>query len=190
VRDYGRYKDVYRPNVIDSRLIASGESGDQFSMLLMNKSILSKTALDGDYQSSYGRLDDQRWHGTSVATRIQEVAAYGTPSQHTLPENQGTGLIWRLYSISRFEERDSGVYIEVEVIALSRDIPTSLRWFIDPIVPRISRSSLVTSLQQTQAAVQSRTGRVSRSVELAPCPSGVKCFATTAPAQNPVRSFH
>ena len=47
------------------------------------------------------------------------------------------------------------MYVEVEAIALSRDIPVSLRWLVDPIVRRISRSSLVTSLQQTGDAVRS-----------------------------------
>jgi hypothetical protein len=33
------------------------------------------------------------------------------------------GLIWRLYSVVRLEERDGGGYMDVEVVALSRDIP-------------------------------------------------------------------
>jgi hypothetical protein len=57
---------------------------------------------------------------------------------------------------------DGGVYIELEAIALSRDIPFSLRWLIDPIFRRISRSSLVISLQQTEDAVLSGTHRLSR----------------------------
>ena len=53
------------------------------------------------------------------------------------------------------EERDGGVYIELEAIALSRDIPVSFRWIVEPIVRRISRSSLTTSLRQTEGAVRS-----------------------------------
>ncbi len=52
----------------------------------------------------------------------------------------------------RFEERDGGVYVEVEAIALSRDIPAAVRWMVDPIVKRVSRSSVATSLKQTQEA--------------------------------------
>jgi hypothetical protein len=47
------------------------------------------------------------------------------------------------------------VYIELEAIALSRDIPAALRWAVEPIVRRVSRSSLDTSLQQTKDAVRS-----------------------------------
>lgn len=153
VRDYGCYKEVYQPVVVDSRAIAASKSEDQFSMLLMNKSLISKTALDSDFRSSYFRVNEQRWYSVSESTRIQEIAGYGTGDQHKLPEDEGTGLIWRTYSITRFEERDGGVYIEVEAIVLSRDIPISLGWIAAPIVRRVSRESLITSLRQTRDAV-------------------------------------
>jgi hypothetical protein len=155
VRDYDCYKEVYHPTVVDSRAIATGEWEDQFSMLLMNKSLISKTALDSDFRSSYFRVNDQQSYSVSESMRIQEVAGYGTGSQQMLPEDEGTGLIWRVYSITRFEERDGGVYIELEAIVLSRDIPILLRWIVDPIVRRASRESLITSFRQTQDAVQS-----------------------------------
>jgi hypothetical protein len=155
VRSYGRYKDFYQPTVIDSKLISSRGSNDQFSMIMTNKSVVAKTALDAEFQCSYTRLDDQHWYSITESIRIQEVADYGAASQRTLAENEGKGLIWRLHSITRFEERDGGVYIELEAIALSRDIPATLRWMVGPMVRRISISSLMTSLRQTGAAVRS-----------------------------------
>jgi hypothetical protein len=189
VRDYRRYQDIYHPSVLDSKPTATGEWEDRFSLLLMNKSLI-KTALDSDYRSSYTRLDDQRWYSTTETTRIQEVADYGASSQHTLPENQGAGLIWRLYSITRFEERDGGVYVELEAIALSRDIPISLRWVVDPIVRRISRSSLSTSLQQTQDAVRSGSSSASRYSSGPFCSATKNCLVGAhASDTRPVDSF-
>jgi len=153
VRDYDRYKEIYKPGVIDS--ISHGTDGprDLFSMRLANKSVVAKTALDTDCEASYIRVDDRHWYGFSNTTHIQEVDKFGTPEQRTLPEDQGTGLIWRLSSITRLEERDGGVYAELEAIALSRDIPAAFRLFVTPIVRRVSRDSLATSLQQTKVAV-------------------------------------
>jgi hypothetical protein len=88
IRDYGRYKNIYQPNVLDSKPTATSEQEDRFSLLLMNKSVIARTALDSDYRSSYARLDDQHWYSITEATRIQEVADYGASSQHTLPTNQ------------------------------------------------------------------------------------------------------
>lgn len=153
VRDYDRYKEIYRPGVIES--ISHGTDGvrDLFSMRLANRSVLSKTALDTDCEASYFRVDAKRLYGFSNTIHIQEIDKFGTAAQRTLPEDQGTGLIWRLSSITRLEERDGGVYAELEAIALSRDIPAALRLFVTPIVRRVSRDSLATSLHQTRLAI-------------------------------------
>jgi hypothetical protein len=180
VRDYNCYKAIYKPAVIDSKTIAAESSpvspesapanatasaltaaltyDDQFHMLLMNKTLIAKTALDIDFRSSYVHVPDvagsgQRWYSISESTRIQEIAGYGTENQHKLPEDEGTGLIWRTYSITRYEERDGGVYVELQAIVLSRDIPFILRYVVSPIVRRVSREALTTSLHQTQEAV-------------------------------------
>jgi hypothetical protein len=189
VRDYQNYKTIYHPNVVESLPISTGEWQDRFSLLLMNRSVVAKTALDSEYQSSYVRVDDQRLYSITESTRIQEIANYGTPSQHTLSENEGKGLIWRLLSITRYEERDGGVYIELEVVALSRDVPISLRWLIDPIVRRVSRSSLETSLQQTGKAVRSEAIEANGSSDRS-CSSPADCgFAPVPLVTGPVHSL-
>jgi hypothetical protein len=153
VTDYAHYKDWYLPSVVDSKVIATGAI-DRFSMVAVNKSFLLKTALDADYESRYVSIDQKRGYSTSRMTRLQEIQDYGTPTQHTLREGEGTGLVWRLFTITRYSERDGGVYVEREAIGLSRDIPTSMRWLAAPIVRRVSRGTLWTSLRQTEIAVK------------------------------------
>ena len=182
VRDYDRYKEIYRPVVADSKAIVTGESEDQFSMLLINKSLASKAALDSDFRSSYFRIDDHRWYSIVEAIRIQEIADYGTRGQHTLPVDDGAGLIWRIYTITRFEERDGGVYIEAEAIVLSRDIPISLRWIVEPIVRRVSRESLLSSLRQTQDAVCSAAKHENHYATSRRCSNGTTCVANSTAA--------
>jgi hypothetical protein len=186
-RDYAQYSTHYHPNVVYARPLENGEWEDRFSMVVMNKSFFAKSALDSDYHSTFTRLDDQRWYSISETTRVQEVAEFGSPSQRTLAEGYGNGIIWRLYSIARYEERDSGVYIELEAIALSRDIPAALRWVVDPIVRKVSRSSLVTSLDQTAEAVRSSTSLARRAPEHPLCT--VNCTATPSLNTATVRSF-
>jgi hypothetical protein len=153
-RDYGRYKELYQPTVIASKAIASSEAKDRFSMLLLSTSYLPRIALDADYESCYVHVDDRRAYSVTRTTRIQEIEEYGAPTQQVLREGEGNGIIWKLFSITRYVERDGGVYLEFEAIGLSRDISSSLRWIVEPIVRRISRSSLSTSLQQTAQAVR------------------------------------
>jgi hypothetical protein len=154
MRDYGRYREIYSPSVVESQALAMSKTVDRFSMVLVNRSLFSKTALQGNYQSSYVRINDRRLYSVSNTTSMREIADYGSPGQHVLPDNEGMGLIWRGYSFTRFEERDGGVYIETEVLALSRDIPAGLRWLVEPVVRRTSRDALPTALRQTSNAVQ------------------------------------
>jgi hypothetical protein len=156
IRDYARYKDFFKPAVIDSKPAAFGDTEDRFSLLLANRSLFSKGALQSEYRATHTALGAKCWYSVSQATRIQEIVGYGGPGAHPLPEDTGTGLIWRLVTVTRFEERDGGVFAEIEVVVLSRDIPASVRWFVDPIVRRVSRSSLVTSLQQTREMMAGR----------------------------------
>jgi hypothetical protein len=109
LRNYDRYKEYYRPHVTESRRIAATKVEDQFSLLLVNRSLVAKIALDMSYQTSLTRVDDRRCYSIGEATRIREIADYDTPAQHMLPENHGIGLIWRLHNINRIEERDGGV---------------------------------------------------------------------------------
>ena len=164
VRDYDRYKDVYRPSVVASSLSSVTEGEDRFSLLLMNRSLFVKKALEGDYRASFVRLDDRRWYSIAGSTRIQEIEGYGGAEAHLLPEGEGTGLIWRAHSITWLEERDGGVFIQFEAMVLSRDIPAALRWMVDPVVRRVSRESLQLSLQQTREAVESNVAHAAPSV--------------------------
>jgi len=157
VRDYDCYHEFYHPSVVESKSLQAAGEADQFSMVLVNKQVVALTALDSEYKAFYHKVDETRWYGIAYTTRIREIRDYGRPEQKELPPEQGSGYIWRLYSITRFEERDGGVYVELEAFALSRDVPPALRWMVDPIVRRVSKSALSTSLQQTREAVCSRS---------------------------------
>jgi hypothetical protein len=156
VRDYDSYEQVYKPGVIASKLNGKDGPTDRFFLRFANKSVVAKTALDSEGEASYFRVDEHRWYAYSNTTSIREIEKFGTPEEYKLPEDQGTGLIWRLSSITRLEERDGGVYAELEAYALSRDIPAAFRLFVSPIVRRVSRDSLAASLHQTRVAIDAQ----------------------------------
>ena len=134
----------------------SEHAGDRFILTVINKSFFSKRALECESTSIYVRLDASRWYSQSRTIRVQEWAHYGTSNQDKLPAGEGTGYIWGFSNMSRFEERDGGVYFEMEAIALSRDVPRTLHVMVYPIIKKVSRSALVTSLDQTRNAVDRR----------------------------------
>jgi hypothetical protein len=152
-RNYGHYKEYYSPTVIASKAIARNGLRDRFSVVMMNQTLLVRTAVEADCQATYTRLSDKRWYAILSSTSIREIDDYGKPGEHQLPVDEGAGFVWRLATFTRFEQRDGGVYLEVETLALTRDVPVSLRLVIDPIVRRVSRNSMTESLRQTGKAV-------------------------------------
>jgi hypothetical protein len=61
VRDYGQYKAVYHPNVVSAKSLETSECEDQFSMVIMNKSFFTKSALDSDYHSTFTHMAATAW---------------------------------------------------------------------------------------------------------------------------------
>jgi hypothetical protein len=153
VHDYDRYKDYYKPVVVDSKLLARSPDEQRFSMLWVRRVLFVTAALDSHYRAREFQLGPTRCYGIAETTQVQQITAYGSASERRLPPDQGDGFIWRIHSIARYQERDGGVYVELEAMVLSRDVPASLRWLLKPIITRLSRNSLVTSLRQTCEAV-------------------------------------
>ena len=156
IRDYNHYPDVYRPAVIQANRLASPENDDRFSMLLMQKVLFVTAALQGDYETSYVQVNATRWYSVSQSTRLQAIERFGQPDMVALPPDRGPGYVWRLYSLTKYEESNGGVYIEIEALGLSRGVPAMLRWLVDPIVEHLPKDSLRVTLQKTRDAVLSR----------------------------------
>jgi hypothetical protein len=152
-RDYAHYKDYYKPGVADANTLSLSDFRDRFTIRLENSSVLSNSVLEGTYTSDFVPITDKRWYSVSATTQMREIKNPGRPDEKRFLPDHGNGYIWRLYSTARMQERDGGVILELEAIALSRDIPASLRWIADPIVRRISRESLEKSLNETAQAV-------------------------------------
>lgn len=194
VRDYDHYKDFYKPTVVDSKSLDTAGNCDKYFVRAVSKEIVAETALDGEYEACYVQLDERRWYSIAQTTGVQEIRHYGRPGEQELPPNQGSGYIWRLYSLARFEERDGGVYVELEAIVLSRDIPVAVRWVVNPIVRSVSRNSLLTSLRQMEEAVRTTAGTANRTAKPSTVAanssegavaSGVRIGNRLAPRQKP-----
>jgi hypothetical protein len=151
--DYERYKDFYRPMVVRSRLLEQTPNYEKVTLMMMQKALSVTAAVETDNEVHIVRLGADRAYSLSTSVRVQEIADYGQPSEHALPEGQGPGYVWRTFTISRLEQRDDGVYVETEMIGMSRGIPLAVRWLVTPLAERLSRNILLATLQDTRDAV-------------------------------------
>jgi hypothetical protein len=152
VTDYDHHKDVYKPEVIDSRLLSHEGNDYKISLRLLKKKVIT-VVLDTWYDVHYTEIDKTRWSSRSYSTKIQEIDNAGKTNERAQPPGNDHGFLWRLDSYWRFAERDGGVYMECEAVSLTRDIPTGLGWMIEPIVRQLPKESLINTLRRTRDAM-------------------------------------
>ncbi len=162
VRDYDRYPQVFKPAVIKARRVRLLGNDDEYSMVLMQKVLFVTAAITGEFETQYFQIDPKQWYSVSRSIRLQAIQNFGEPSMQVLAPDRGPGYVWRLYSLTKFEESDGGVYIEVEAFGLTRDVPAVIRWLVNPIVQRLPRDSIYKTLQKTRDAVLADETRISQ----------------------------
>jgi hypothetical protein len=155
VENYDNNKNVYKPEVVDSKLLS--RNGDDFKVFLrlLKKKVLTVT-LNTNYDVRYLRVAPNRWRADAYSTRIAEVENAGERNERELPPGRDHGFLWRLNSFWRYEERDGGVFVECEAISLTRDVPAGLGWLINPIIRNLPKESLVNLLNATRQALVAR----------------------------------
>jgi hypothetical protein len=152
IQDYDHHQNIYKPEVLASKLMRRRGNDFEIYLRLLKKKILT-VVLDTDHDVRYRELDATRWLCRSYTTRIAEVENAGTAKEKIFPPDTGFGFMWRLNSYWRFREWDSGVYVECRAISLTRDVPLGLGWIVEPIIQKLPRESLIRTLECTRRAL-------------------------------------
>lgn len=155
IQDYDNHKNIYEPEVLDSKLISRHNDDFQIYLRLLKKKIIT-VVLDTDHEVHYRLVGPTRWICRSYTTRIAEVENAGSPNERVLQPDTGYGFLWRLFSCWRFEQRDAGVVVECRAVSLTRNVPVGLGWAIEPIIQKLPKESLINTLEATRQAMHAR----------------------------------
>jgi hypothetical protein len=153
MQNYDAHKNVYKPEVIDSKLLSRNGNSFKIYLRLLKKKVLT-VVLNTEHAVEYFQLSKTRAYSMSRSTRIAEVDSPGKPSEREIEQGGDHGFLWNINSYWRFEERDGGVYIECRAISLTRDVPVGLGWLVTPIIRNLPRESLESTLLATRKALQ------------------------------------
>jgi hypothetical protein len=95
-----------------------------------------------------GQLAGWGGHGYSISrsTRVDQISPVGDD-----------GFLYRLNTYWTYEQRDGGLYLQIESVSLTRNIPRGLAWAIQPYLESIPRESLIFTLTSARNALQ-KTG--------------------------------
>jgi hypothetical protein len=156
LQDYDHQATYYAPDVEKSR--TESRSGNEFRVYLrFRRQKVVTVVLDTEHVITYHRDSPQRAHSRSSAVRIAQVEDPGGADEKDRQPGEDDGYLWRMETWWRMEERDGGVYVENEVVTLTRDIPTGLGWLIEPFITNIPKETLQFTLQATRTAVLKKT---------------------------------
>ena len=153
LRDFNAYPQRYAPEVVQARVLTAQNDRLQAWMRVRQHHVLT-VVMDTTYDVAFGRLDAQHGWSVSRSTHVAEIAAPGTAKEHALNATDEHGFLWRMNTYWSWEERDGGLYMQVESISLSRAVPTGLGWAVKPFVESIPRESLEFTLRSTCNALR------------------------------------
>jgi hypothetical protein len=156
MQDYDNQFNYYAPDVERSKL--ESRQGDHFrAFLRFRRHKVITVVLDTEHDIHYFHDSDTRAHSRSSAVRIAQVENPGKSDEREKTPGDDDGFLWRMETWWRMLEADGGVYVQSEVVSLTRDIPAGLAWLIGPFVNSIPKESLTFTLDATRKAVQQRS---------------------------------
>lgn len=155
LEDYDHHSEYYKPDVERSRMLE--HNGNHFQAFLRFKRHKVITViLNTTHDVNYFRDSPTRAHSRSSAIKIAQVDNAGKSDEKEKPPGDDDGFLWRMETWWRMEEKNGGVYIQSEVVSLTRDIPTGLGWLVEPFVSSIPKESLQFTMEATRKAVLAR----------------------------------
>jgi hypothetical protein len=155
LEDYNRHSVYYAPDVEQSKM--ESRDGDHFRVFLrFRRHKVITVVLNTEHDVQYFHDGPGKAHSRSSAVRIAEVTNPGKGDEQEKTPGDDDGFLWRMETWWRLEERDGGVFVQSEVVSLTRDIPTGLGWLIKPFVTGIPKESLTFTMEATRKAVEAR----------------------------------
>lgn len=151
-QDYARYAERYGPDV--QRAEVRSHEGLHYSVYYrFYRHAIVTAVYNTEFSVDYTLPDTASAYCFSRATRIAELQNPGKPDEKELPLGNDHGYMWRLNLYTRYLERDGGVYIQIEFLALSRTIPAVFAWLVNPYIRSIPREYLTNFVIATRKAL-------------------------------------
>jgi hypothetical protein len=153
MRDFNHYPQYFSPQVVQAKVLA--QKGDHMQAILRVRQKHGMTVvMDTVYDIVFGRLDARHGYSLSRSTKISEIDAAGTAQERAMSRSEEHGFLWRLNTYWSYEERDGGLYLQIESVSLTRSIPRGLGWAVGPFVESVPRESLEFTLRSVCKAVR------------------------------------
>jgi hypothetical protein len=149
---YDRHPQFYAPDVRRAQVLS--HDNQHFSVYYrFYRHAIVTVEFNTEFSVDYFLPDSSRAYCFARAIRIAEVQNPGKDDEKELPVGNDHGYMWRLNLYTRYLEKDNGVYIQIEFLALSRHVPAIFAWLVNPYIRSIPREYLTNYVRATRKAV-------------------------------------
>ncbi len=153
MKDFNAYPQHFSPQVLQAKVLSQQGDHLQAIMRVRQKHVIT-VVMDTTYEIMFSMLDAGHGYSISRSTRISEIGSPGTANERVLNSKEEHGFLWRLNTYWSYEERDGGLYMQIESVSLTRSIPMGLGWAIGPFVESVPRESLEFTLRSVCNALR------------------------------------
>jgi hypothetical protein len=153
MKNFHAYPQHFSPQVLQAKILSRQENHFQVSMRVRQHHVIT-VVMDSSYDVTFGRLDTLDGYSLSRSTQITEIDSPGTSRERPLKASEEHGFLWRQNTYWSYEERDGGLYMQIESLSLTRSIPTGMGWMVGPFVGSVPRDSLEFTLRSTCNALR------------------------------------
>ena len=153
MKNFSAYPQYFSPQVVQARVLSHDGDRFQTSIRVRQQHVIT-VVMDTAYEVTFGRLDAQHGYSISRSSRISEIGSPSTRNERPLKPSEQHGFLWRLNTYWSYEERDGGLYMQIESVSLTRSIPAGLGWAIGPFVTSVPRESLEFTLRSACTALK------------------------------------
>jgi hypothetical protein len=133
-------------DVLQSRILERGPGRLKVYLKLQRKKFVT-VVYNTEHVVTFSHYGGMRATSASAATKIAELANPNTPDERELSMGDDRGFLWRLNAYWRYEDVAGGVIAECESISLSRDVPSVVRYLVNPLVESTAKESMVRTLR-------------------------------------------
>jgi hypothetical protein len=156
MENYTSYPQLFSFGVQRSKVLSQEKNHSQVQLRVFREA-RSPVFFNVDLDDRYFRVDANHGSLRSRSARIAELADVGKPTEHELPAGDDRGLLWRLNLDWSCQEESGGVFLQIELIALSRGVPAIIAWLADPYIQGIPREYVEKVLQAMRSGVAAQT---------------------------------
>lgn len=161
LHDFSAYPHTFAPEIVASTVLtrtgtpserpaSAGVERPAHTLLRLRtrQHHVITVVLDTTCDVTFAGLDPTHGYSMSRSTRIDEI----TPAP--LSPNSDNGLLYRLNTYWSWEQRDGGLYLQLESLSLTRAVPHGLAWAVRPYLESIPRESLIFTLTSARNALR------------------------------------